>query len=235
MPILEAGVENLYWTTKCIKASEMIVAEKEGTCVELLGGKVSVRTRQMVPQLSCMFQSERPQFQIGLFGPMEQHMKEHSACRRGYCLNRAFGYSILMVGTNASELQFLAFVVTVGLECLCSKDAIFHMISLDRNTAIESEMLIFLLANDSLAITGRDLIVDENMPGDMIDKDRTAGQFVALLLFAICVRQVARDGRDILIEGDTVTRIEIVMNQRINFLGVWDGTISIGPLGRGFG
>jgi hypothetical protein len=189
----------------------------------------------MVPQVSYIFQSERPQLKIGLFEQMERHMKEHSACQRGYCLNRAFGYCVLMVSTKATKLQCLAFLVTLGLECLCSKDATVRMISLDRNAAIESETLIFLLANESLTSTGQYLSVDENMPGGIIDKDRTAGQFFELILFVICVRQAARDGRDILIEGDTVTRLEIVMNQRIHFLGVRDVTISIGHLGRGFG
>jgi hypothetical protein len=109
------------------------------------------------------------------------------------------------------------------------------MISMDRNAAIESETLILLFANESFASTGRDLIVDENMPGGMINKDRTAGHIVALLIFTVHVRQVARDGQDILIEGDTVTRLEIVTSQSIHFLGVWDGTISIRPLGRSFG
>jgi hypothetical protein len=140
-----------------------------------------------------------------------------------------------MVSTNAAEFQLLAFVVTVGPKCLRIKDAIVRMISLDRNAAIESEMLIFLLVDESLASTGRDFIVDENMPGGMIDKDRTAGQFVALLLFVICVRQAAWDRRDILIERNTITRLEIVKNQRMHFLGVQGGTISIRPLGRGFG
>jgi hypothetical protein len=197
MPILEVGVENVYWTTKCMKASEMVVAEKEGTCVQFMGGKASVRTRQMVPQVSYIFQSERPQLKIGLFEQMERHMKEHSACQRGYCLNRAFGYSVLMVSTNSAELHLLAFVVTVGIGCRCSKDAIVRMIILDRNAAIESKTLIFLLANESLASTGQDLIIDENMPGGMIDKDRTTGQFVALFLFAIRARPAARrPGKD---------------------------------------
>jgi hypothetical protein len=112
---------------------------------------------------------------------MERNMKEHSVCKRGYCLNHAFGDAVLMVSTDTAELQFLAFVVTVGSECLRRKDAILRMISLDRNAAIECETLIFLLANESLAGTGRDLIVDENMPGGMIDKDRPTSHFVALL------------------------------------------------------
>jgi hypothetical protein len=170
-----------------MKASEVVVAEKEGSGVEFLGGKVSVRTRQMVPQVSCMFQSERPQFQVGLFRPMERHIEEHSMRQKGYCLNRAFGYSILMVRTNAAELQLLAFVVTVGLEFLCSKDAIVRMTSVDIHAAIESKTLVFLLANESLASMGRDLIVDENIPDGTIDKDHTAGQFVVLLILAMRV------------------------------------------------
>jgi hypothetical protein len=63
-------------------------------------------------------------------------MDEHSACQRGYCLNRAFGHSILMASANAAEIQLLAFVVTVGLEFFCSEDAIVRMISVDRKTAI---------------------------------------------------------------------------------------------------
>jgi hypothetical protein len=47
--ILEAGVENIYGATKSVQASKMVVADKEGTCVELLRGEASVRTRQMVP------------------------------------------------------------------------------------------------------------------------------------------------------------------------------------------
>jgi hypothetical protein len=166
---------------------------------------------------------------------MEQHMEEHSACKRGYCLNRAFGHAVLMVIANAAELQFLAFVLTVGLEFFCSEDAIVRMIGVDRNIAIESKTLVFLLANESLSSTVRDLIVDVNMTGGMIDKYRTAGQFLALLLLALCVRKASRDRRDILIEGDMVTRLEIITNQCIHFIGVRDGTISIGYLGGSFG
>jgi hypothetical protein len=109
------------------------------------------------------------------------------------------------------------------------------MISLDRNATFEYETLIFLLANESLAGTGPDLIVDENMPGGMMEKYFTPGQFVALLFFAIRVHQAARDRRDILIERDLVARLEIVKNQRMHFLGVRYGTTRIGSLGRGFG
>jgi hypothetical protein len=150
---------------------------------------------------------------------MEQHMKEHSACKIGYCLNRTFGDAVLVVSSDAAEFQFLAFVVAVGSECLRSKDAIVRMISLDRNAAIECETLIFLLADEILAGTGRDLIVDENMPGGMIDKDRSDSQLVALLFLSICVHQAARDRRDVLIERDSVARLEIVMNQKCIFLG----------------
>jgi hypothetical protein len=109
------------------------------------------------------------------------------------------------------------------------------MISLDRYAAIECEMLIFLLAIESLAGTGRYLILDENMPGGMIDKDRPASQFSALLLLSIPVRQAARDRREKLIERDLITRLEIVTNQRMYFLGVRDCSISIGSLVRGLG
>jgi hypothetical protein len=104
-----------------------------------------------------------------------------------------------MVSTDAAEFQFLAFVIAVGSDCLRSKDAIVNMINLDINAAIECETLIFLLANESLSGTGRDLIVDENMPSGVIDKDRSASKLVALLLLSIRVRQAARDRRDILI------------------------------------
>jgi hypothetical protein len=40
--ILEAGVENIYGATECMQASKMVVADKEGTCVEFLRGKMSV-------------------------------------------------------------------------------------------------------------------------------------------------------------------------------------------------
>jgi hypothetical protein len=174
---------------------------------------------------------------------MERHMKEHSACKREYFMNRTFGDAVvmvstddvLMVSTDATEFQFLAFLVTVGSECLHCKDAIVHVISLDRNATIEYKTIILLFANESLAGTGRDLIVDENMPGGMIDKDRPTSQFVALLFLSKRVRQAARDRRDILIERDSVTRLDIVTNQRMYFIGVRDCSISIGSLGRGLG
>jgi hypothetical protein len=140
-----------------------------------------------------------------------------------------------MVSTDAAEFQFLAFVIAVGSECLRCKDAIVRMISLDRNAAIECETILFILANESLAGTGRYLIVDGNMPGGMIDKDRSASQLVALLFLSICVRQVDRDRRDILIERDSSARLEIVTNQIMYFLGVRDCSISIRYLGRGLG
>jgi hypothetical protein len=47
--ILEPGVETIYGATKGTQTSKMVVADKEGTCVEFLRGKASVRTKQMVP------------------------------------------------------------------------------------------------------------------------------------------------------------------------------------------
>jgi hypothetical protein len=150
-------------------------------------------------------------------------------------MNRTFGDAVLMVSTDAAEFQLLAFVVAVGSECLRCKDAIVRVISLDINAAIECETLILIFANDSLAGTGRYLIVDEHMPGGMINEDRSASQFVPFRFLSIRMRQAARDRRDILIERDSVTRLEIVANKRMYFLGVRDSFKCIGSLGRGLG
>jgi hypothetical protein len=40
--ILEAGVENVYGETEGMQASKMVVADKEGTCVEFLRGQAIV-------------------------------------------------------------------------------------------------------------------------------------------------------------------------------------------------
>jgi hypothetical protein len=69
-----------------------------------------------------------------------------------------------------------------------------------------------LLRHGGVASVESLLVLEEDIPGGVVNKDSAATVLAGTLLLALGVREAPRDWRSILVGGDAVSRLELLTN-----------------------
>ncbi len=123
----------------------------------------------------------------------------------------AFGDPILVVGTDAAEVDLLIHGSDVIPKGLGGEDAVIGTITLDLHSpSFSGPSFERLLSLESVTGTKRGLMASKDDGATMVDGEGYAKKLKRLLLLPFCVRHSAGDAGLILVQRGTITGIEVV-------------------------
>jgi hypothetical protein len=130
---------------------------------------------------------------------MQSGMNHHRSCQSTDSADVTFTLSILKVCSNAAKIQHLLFQLKLVSIFFRHEDSIISMVSFDSDSRIKSHLFEVTFANNSVSSAQRPLMIYEDFPASMVDKNRTTTLLIRLPLFAETVISSTFMGNNILI------------------------------------
>ena len=137
--------------------SSQIIMSRATLGPHLILAKSCINTWKMVEYPHCICNCKWPKMKLRTGWPMIDKMDHIGTSPGCNSLNVAFSHTILVLGSNATEIKLLLLCFTITSKFFRCKSSIVGMILFDLETFTTCKILKFALANNSLGSIIQDL------------------------------------------------------------------------------
>jgi hypothetical protein len=208
----DSVIENVNRTAPHMKISKFCLRPPSpGEDVD--GGEAILLRGHTVPDIDGVSYGHWPELRIGDGGPVNGRVNQHRTGNGHDRLDVALGYTVVMMGADASKEGLLIELEDVFGKGLRSEvRTVVQQVLLWNHSSVSAHQLEGLLGLERFGRAECGLQLDMDIPGGRINENTASLVHLALLGLAFAGEQAASSGADEVIDRDPLSREELILS-----------------------
>jgi hypothetical protein len=171
----------------------------------------------MVPEVDGLLHRHRPQLGIGNLRPVNRGVKHHRTSDQHDRLDRALDDAVVVMGPDTGKPnRLLEGGKVVGKSVRRERLPVVGLVLLRDDANVATQKLVLLLGSQRLVGVQVGLELDMDVARGVVDKDAAARVQISLVRLPLGREEASLRRADEVVNGDTLTREEVVSTEGVN-------------------